>query len=57
MQQRAAGQTAQDHGGHQLIHVHFLWTRLASGGHRQMLGLTQMLDKPPQKTNLTSWER
>lgn len=40
VQQRAAGQAAQDHGGHQLIHVHFLWSRLAAGRHRLLLGNT-----------------
>lgn len=41
----AAGQTAEDHGGHQLIHVHFLRLRFSAGRHRLSLGNTQMLDK------------
>lgn len=31
VQQRAAGQTAEDHGCHQLVHVHLLWTALTAG--------------------------
>lgn len=31
MQQRAAGQTAEDHRRHQLVHVHLLWTPPTAG--------------------------
>lgn len=62
VQTRTAGQTAEDHGRHQLVHVDLCWTPLTAGGEESWLNLVQTLQTLKQDSEMKSqsrtfWER